>query len=202
MRHVRLAVLLGLAVVIGCHHAPPAPAPAPAPIEDLAARARADSIRMAEQARADAMARADAERQARAEADRLARLRAALRDTLARPTHFAFDRADIEPADQASLNRKLAILQANPGLMVQIAGHADERGSDEYNLALGARRAAAARTYLVGHGVAPERLQVVSYGEERPVASQHDEMGWAMNRRDEYAPLTMADSLLPPGASR
>jgi peptidoglycan-associated lipoprotein len=69
---------------------------------------------------------------------------------------------------------------------MRISGHADERGSDEYNLALGNRRAAAAKRYLTGKGVADGRLEVVSYGEERPANPGHDEGSWAENRRDEF----------------
>jgi peptidoglycan-associated lipoprotein len=126
----------------------------------------------------------------------------ALHDTLAERIHFEFDKAEIRPEDRPVLDRKLAILRANPMLVLRIAGHADERGSDEYNLALGARRAAAARAYLVNLGIAPARLEVVSYGEEQPLVGRHDEDAWAMNRRDEYTPVEGAESLVPPMASR
>jgi peptidoglycan-associated lipoprotein len=69
---------------------------------------------------------------------------------------------------------------------LRIAGHCDDRGSDEYNLALGARRAASVRTYLVGHGIGANRLETVSYGEERPLYTDHTEWAWAQNRRDEF----------------
>ena len=203
MRIWNTAVLLGLAAAVGCHRAKVAEAPAPT--EDLAARARADSIAAARRAYADSVAlaqRAEAERRAREEAARLARIQAALRDTLGQRTFFDFDRSDIRPDALPVLDRKLAILRSNPMLFLRIAGHADERGSDEYNLALGARRAAAARTYLINHGIAPDRLETVSYGEERPLVVGHDESAWAMNRRDEYTPVQGADSLVPPIASR
>jgi len=203
MHITKFVLLLGLGAATACHHAPVASAPEP--VEDLAARARADSIAAARRAYADSVAmaqRAEAERQAQAEAARLARLRAALRDTLGRRTFFDFDRADIRPDAAGVLDRKLAILRANPMLVLRIAGHADERGSDEYNLALGARRAAAARDYLVNHGIAPDRLETVSFGEERPLVVGHDESAWSMNRRDEYDPVRGADSLAIPIASR
>lgn len=192
-------LLLGLAVTAGCHRSPVVAAAAPQPAEDLAARTRADSLRAAERARADSLAEA---RRAAEEADRLRRLAAALRDTLGMRTYFDFDRADLRADARPVLDWKLAILRANPGLTIRIAGHADERGSDEYNLALGARRAATARRYLVDHGVRADRLEVVSYGEEQPRRLGHDEASWAENRRDEFTPVVGADSLLAPVASR
>jgi len=209
MRIRNLAVVLGLVAAVGCSKTPVVQAPAPT--EDYAARARADSIAAAEAARRAAMARADsiaraeqarAEQLAREEAARLDRMRMALRDTLGQRTFYDFDKAEIRPQDRPALDRKLAILKANTGLTIRIAGHADERGSDEYNLALGARRAAAARTYLVNLGIAPARIEVVSYGEERPLVVGSNESAWAMNRRAEYTPLAGFESLVRPMASR
>ncbi len=71
-------------------------------------------------------------------------------------------------------------------MRIRISGHADERGSDEYNLALGNRRAAAAKRYLAGRGVTEARMDIVSYGEERPVAAGQNEAAWAQNRRAEF----------------
>ncbi len=88
--------------------------------------------------------------------------------TIAVPIHFDFDKSDIRPGDGDLLDQKAAILQANPALTLQIAGNADERGSVEYNLALGNRRAAAAKRYLMNKGIDGGRLEVISYGEERP----------------------------------
>lgn len=209
MRIRNLAVILGLAAAVGCSKTPVVEAPAPT--EDYAARARADSIAAAEAARRAAMARADsiaraeqarAEQLAREEAARLDRMRLALRDTLTQRTHFDFDKSDIRPQERPALARKLAILKANTGLTIRIAGHADERGSDEYNLALGARRAASARAYLVNMGIAPARIEVVSYGEERPLVVGHDESAWSMNRRAEYIPVAGFEALIRPMASR
>ena len=129
----------------------PAPAPAPAPIDSTAikARMRQDSINAAE-----ARARAAADAAARA----AAQLQAQLAAELTAMIHFDFDKADIKPEDQANLDRKAAILKANPGLSIQIAGNCDNRGSDEYNLALGNRRAAAAQRYLINQGVAASQI--------------------------------------------
>ena len=183
----KVALLIALVATAGCHHTPAAVAPVPS--NDLAARTRADSIEAAQRARTDSLAlsrRAEADRLAREAADRLAREQQAMRETLAERTHFDFDRSDIRPEDRSVLDRKLVILQGNPTLRLQIAGNADERGSDEYNLALGSRRAAAARNYLINNGIAADRLEVVSYGEERPLVAGHDESAWAMNRRDDF----------------
>jgi peptidoglycan-associated lipoprotein len=104
----------------------------------------------------------------------------------------------VRTADQATLDRKAAILVANPKVKMRIAGHADERGSDEYNLALGNRRAAAAKRYLENKGVDAARLDVVSYGEERPLNPGNDETAYAQNRRDEFEVTAGGDSLVAP----
>jgi len=164
MRTWNTALMIGLVAAAGCHRTPAAVAPGPS--EDLAAQARADSIEATRRARADSVAlaqRAEADRLAREEAERLARTRAALQDALTRRTHFDFDRAEIRSEDRPVLDGKLAILRANPMLLLRIAGHADERGSDEYNLVLASRRAATVRTYLVNHGIAADRLEVLSW---------------------------------------
>jgi peptidoglycan-associated lipoprotein len=98
----------------------------------------------------------------------------------------------------ANLDRKAAILNANSNVQVRISGHADDRGSDEYNLALGNRRAAAAKRYLVSKGVADARIAIVSFGEERPVAMGADEASWAQNRRDEFEIVSGGDNLVAP----
>ncbi|MEN9791041.1 MAG: hypothetical protein RLZZ63_699 [Gemmatimonadota bacterium] len=99
---------------------------------------------------------------------------------------FDYDQAELLPDARATLDAKLAVLQANPSVRLRIAGHTDERGSDEYNLALGLRRAAAAKRYLVDLGIAEDRIAVVSIGEERPLNAEVTEAAWAQNRRDEF----------------
>lgn len=115
-----------------------------------------------------------------------ARITAAVVAEVQAMVHFDFDRADIRSDDRAILDRKAEILGANGGLRLRIAGHADERGSDEYNLALGNRRAVAVKTYLANKGIDGSRLELVSYGEEQPLAGGHDEDAWAQNRRAEF----------------
>ena len=90
------------------------------------------------------------------------------------------------------------MLNANPGLRLRIAGHTDERGSDEYNLALGQRRAAAAKRYLTQHGIAENRIEIISFGEERPAQQGSDESAWSQNRRDEFEIAAGGDTLTLP----
>lgn len=96
---------------------------------------------------------------------------------------FDTDRYDLSSEAQQQLSRQAQWLMAYPATTVTIEGHADERGTREYNLALGDRRANAARNYLVALGVGPERINVISYGKERPEALGSDETAWAQNRR-------------------
>ena len=100
--------------------------------------------------------------------------------------HFDFDQFTLTNEARVILKQNAAYLQANGGVKVVIEGHCDERGSDEYNLALGERRAAAAKQYLISLGVSSSRLSLISYGEEKPLIAQSDESSWAQNRRAEF----------------
>ncbi len=102
------------------------------------------------------------------------------------PIYFDFDRSTIRQDAAATLDRKIPFLQANPGMRIRIEGNADERGSDEYNLALGQRRAGAAKRYLTERGIAGDRFDLVSHGEERPVCTEHNEDCWQQNRRADF----------------
>lgn len=99
---------------------------------------------------------------------------------------FEFDRAEIATGQRASLEADAKWLRAHPTVHVRVEGHADERGTAQYNMALGDRRAAAIREYLSTLGVNPAVIQTVSYGEERPFATGHDEADWALNRRGHF----------------
>jgi peptidoglycan-associated lipoprotein len=206
MKPVSLLFVIGLgaAVVAGAcgPKAPPQTAPTPNADSILAAeRARADSAAAA-QAEADRRAQEETERVARQrEADSLAaiaRTTEAVRTMVAAMIHFDFDKSNIRPDDAGTLDQKVAILQANPNLRIRIGGHCDERGSDEYNLALGNRRAQAAKQYLVSHGIDGSRIETQSWGEERPLVDGHDEGAWSQNRRDEFEIIGGGDSLLQP----
>jgi peptidoglycan-associated lipoprotein len=102
--------------------------------------------------------------------------------------HFDFDRYDIKAEDRQVLTRKAEILKQYPEIKLVIEGHTDQRGTAEYNLALGERRARAAADYLANLGVAANRLSIVSYGKERPIDPGNGEAAWAKNRRDEFKP--------------
>ena len=152
-----------------------------------------DSIARAERIRQQAID--DSIRAARAANAREAD---ALRNTLREVIHFDFDEADLRDDARAALDAKLPILLANTAVTLRISGHADERGSDEYNLALGQRRASAAKRYLTERGVAESRIETVSYGEEQPVATGNDEAAYAANRRAEFEVTGGADRLVRP----
>jgi peptidoglycan-associated lipoprotein len=96
---------------------------------------------------------------------------------------FAFDAFDLSPEAQATLNKQGGWLQQYQNVAVTVEGHADERGTREYNLALGDRRANSVRNYLIANGVAPSRVTTISYGKERPAVPGNDESAWAQNRR-------------------
>jgi peptidoglycan-associated lipoprotein len=97
--------------------------------------------------------------------------------------YFAFDSYSLDERAQGTLDRQASVLMKSGSTPVTIEGHADERGTREYNLALGERRASAVKDYLVAYGVSPGRLRTISYGEERPAASGSSEADWAKNRR-------------------
>lgn len=99
--------------------------------------------------------------------------------------YFPFDSSEISAADREALAAHANFLASNPNVSVVAEGHADERGSREYNLALGERRAQAVQRLLMLQGAASNQSRVVSYGEERPVAMGHDESAWRLNRRVE-----------------
>ena len=111
----------------------------------------------------------------------------------AKAVYFGFDASTLDGPAQAALAQIAYVLKDNPALNFTIEGHADERGSTEYNLALGEKRAHAVKTYLVNLGIDEKHLRTVSYGEEQPVAQGHNEEAWSKNRRaafvKAYAPF-------------
>jgi peptidoglycan-associated lipoprotein len=110
----------------------------------------------------------------------------ARRATLEERIYFGFDQSDLSSAARQALAEKAEVLRAAPSLSIRIEGHADERGSDEYNLALSNRRAAAAKRFLVSLGISADRAETVGYGEEQPLEQEESETAWARNRRDEF----------------
>lgn len=108
------------------------------------------------------------------------------RDSPLRPAFFLYDASEISPDAQAALQANAALLRKYPTWQITIEGHCDERGTAEYNLALGERRAAAARDYLISLGIEASRLRVVSYGKEFPFVPGSDEAAWSQNRRAHF----------------
>ncbi len=113
-------------------------------------------------------------------------LQASQRATLEEVVRFDFDEATITAEADQLLRAKLPILRNSPTFTLRLEGHADERGSIEYNLALGSRRAESVREFLTGLGISEDRLTTTSFGEERPLADQSDQAAWAQNRRVEF----------------
>jgi peptidoglycan-associated lipoprotein len=103
-----------------------------------------------------------------------------------RPIYFDFDRSDIRPGDKVILNANAKWLKDNTNQLVLIEGHCDERGTNEYNLGLGDRRARSTMNYLVSQGVQATRITIISYGEERPQCTEKTEACWAKNRRSHF----------------
>jgi peptidoglycan-associated lipoprotein len=175
-----VSLVLTVSVLGACsHHTPPAAAPAPAP-SPSAPVAAAAPVPAAQPVNDDAARRAKAD---------------AARAALARMTFFAFNKSDLTDQDQTALAAKVPILAANPAIAIRIAGNCDDRGSDEYNLALGQRRAQASKRYLVDHGIADGRIATISYGKERPIAAGEDEAAWARNRNDQFEITAGSDDL-------
>jgi peptidoglycan-associated lipoprotein len=196
-----LVPVIAAAVTIACPRRPPPPvSPSPAINQDsidAAERARREAAERAEAARRDSIDRANAARE-----DSIRRAREAMesvRAALTAPIYFEYDSDALGDAARTGLDQKLGILRANSGVRLRIAGHADERGSDEYNLALGQRRAAAAKRYLTQRGVPEAQIEIISYGEERPATTGSDESAWAQNRRDEFEITSGGEALRSPG---
>ncbi|HSG48984.1 MAG TPA: peptidoglycan-associated lipoprotein Pal [Longimicrobiales bacterium] len=186
MSHRRLIipVLVASMFVAACRQDPPPPPQPTGPTAEELEQARQDSIRAAREAE-EARRRAEEEARRRAEAER-ERAIAAARATLEQVVYFDYDESEITPQAQQILRAKVEILRANPSLNVRIEGHADERGSTEYNLALGTRRAEAVRQFFTSFGLDASRFAITSYGEERPAAQGSSEQAWSQNRRAEF----------------
>jgi len=123
------------------------------------------------------------------ETDEAAAARERAYNSLTEMIFFDFDRSELKDDARATLQRKADVMRDNPDVTLRIEGHCDERGTVEYNLALGERRAEAAKQYLVDLGIDPDRLTTISYGEERPLEEGHNEAAWSRNRRDEFVPI-------------
>ncbi len=177
-----LGVVALAMVIAGCGGGAPQPEPEPqvnqTRDEEAERAAREAEARRREE---EMRRREEEEARRRAEAERRRVL-----SILAERVHFDFDKSDIRPDAEAVLQRKVTVLREYPDIKLRIEGHADERGSNEYNLALGQRRAEAVRRYLLSYGLDASRFTTISYGEERPLVAAHNEEAWAQNRRAEF----------------
>jgi peptidoglycan-associated lipoprotein len=173
-------VLTAATVLAACsHHTPPATPPAPQQVASTPTPPPATAA----PAPAPAPAKVDD---------------SAIRSILTQMTFFQYDRSDLTGQDETTLAAKIPILAANPSVALRVTGNCDDRGSDEYNLALGQRRAQAAKRYLTQHGIAETRISVISYGKERPISSGDNEAAWAQNRNDQFEITSSTGVLQPP----
>jgi peptidoglycan-associated lipoprotein len=147
-------------------------------------RAYEDSVRAAREA-----AEREAARQRQIEAARA---------TLTAMVNFDYDDSRIRSDMESILRQKVEILRSSPNVRLRLEGHADERGSGEYNLALGSRRAQSVLDFFVEFGISANRFETTSYGEERPLVNRSDEAAWAQNRRVEFVIIAGNDQINPP----
>jgi peptidoglycan-associated lipoprotein len=189
------ALMLAFTAVAACKKKPEVmPAPAPAPTAVAQPKVNTDSInaaRAADEARRKAAA--DAE-DARRNAAGIAAAKAAIGQVI----YFDYDKDEIRDDQTAALEAKIPVLTLNTNIRIRVLGNTDNRGSDEYNLALGQRRAATVKRYLVSRGIAESRIETVSFGEERPAMQGENEDAWAKNRRDEFEIIAGGDAIKVP----
>lgn len=178
-----LAAFATVVLAAACRPEPP-PAVTPQPTgptpEEIERQRIADSIAQAEAA---AAAQAEAERQARMEMER--RVREA-REMLEEIVYFDYDESTLTAETTGKLRAKLGVLRSCSGVHLRMEGHADERGTSEYNMALGSERALSVSEFFTGFGLAGVRFSTISFGEESPVAQGSNEAAWARNRRVEF----------------
>jgi peptidoglycan-associated lipoprotein len=193
VRRFVVSVFAATLLVGACGGDPPPPPPPPGPDQD-SLQAYNDSVAASEAAsRADAE-RVAAERAAEAERQRLIR---EARSVLEEMVFFDYDVSEIRDDAASDLRAKVDILRASPQVQLRIEGHADERGSTEYNMALGNRRAEAIRQFLTGFGLTENRFEIVSFGEGRPLQQGDTETSWARNRRGQFVITAGANAINP-----
>jgi peptidoglycan-associated lipoprotein len=182
---IPLAVLLTLGVGVACKKPAPAPAPEAPKVEPSAPKTVTDDAAAKRAAEEDARLRAEEESRRKAEEAALASYRKAA-EVVLQDINFDYDKSDIREVDKPKLQAITAFMKSYPQAKLQIEGHCDERGTVEYNLALGERRAHAAQSYLVSLGNTEARLSSISYGKERPKVQGKDDETWLINRRCEF----------------
>ena len=193
VRRFFVTVFAATLMVGACGGDPPPPPPPPQPDQDSLQRYN-DSVAAAEAERRRLAEEEAARRAAEAERQRLIR---EARATLEEMVFFDYDMSEIRDDAEATLRSKVDILRASPQVQIRIEGHADERGSTEYNMALGNRRAEAIRQFLVGFGLAENRFEIVSFGEGRPLQQGSTESAWARNRRGQFVITAGANAINP-----
>ena len=184
-----LAAFATVVLAAACRPEPPPPA-APEPTgptpEEIRAQFVRDSIAEAERLRREAEMRAQREMEQRAREARA---------TLDEMVFFDYDESTLTSGTTARLRAKLEVLRNCPSVRLRMEGHADERGTSEYNIALGSERAQSVSRFFTGFGLDDARFETVSYGEEQPLAQGSNEASWARNRRVEFVITTGADDL-------
>ncbi len=173
------AALVALSLVAGCHHRQVAMTPTPAPSPKGAASTPEPKSMPTKEVTESFPTQPVSS--------------AAVPSPASRPSletiYFDYDKYDLTASDRQRLQENATWLRAHPTDRILVAGNCDERGTVEYNLALGERRARAARRYLIDLGVPASRIDIVTYGKERPVDPGHDEAAWAKNRRDDFTKI-------------
>jgi peptidoglycan-associated lipoprotein len=191
VRRFFVMVFAATLLVGACGGDPPPPPPQP-DADSLAAYN--DSVAAAAAERRAEAERVAAEREAEAASQRAMR---AARATLEEMVFFDYDMSEIRDDAQTALRAKVDILRASPQVQIRIEGHADDRGSTEYNMALGNRRAEAIRQFLTGFGLAENRFEIVSFGEGRPLQQGSTDSAWARNRRGQFVITAGANAINP-----
>lgn len=197
LRHAVVCALIPLVALGGCKKRPRT---SPTPDGDTTTTTGSglsaeDSIRMANEER-NRLERERAERD-RLDRERMERETRGAREVLTEIVFFEYDSDEIGGEAEDKLRLKAAVLAANPNVRLRIEGHADQRGSTEYNLALGQRRAEAVRAFLANYGIDPDRFTTVSFGKERPLVEGEGEQAWSRNRRAEFAVIGGQVTVVP-----
>ena len=195
VRRSAIVAVLGVTVLGACRKKKPAPPVTP--VQTVAGPDTAGQGEAARRAREEAERRRAADSAAAANAAR-ERMMNEARTALTAAVYFDYDAAELSDEARGILDAKLPLLNANPSLRLRIAGHTDSRGSDEYNLALGQRRAAATKRYLTQRGIDASRIDVASFGEERPAMEGETEDAYARNRRAEFEIVSGGEMLTLP----
>lgn len=185
-------VLAASLLIAGCGGGQQQDPVPPAPVEPAVDRAQeiADSLARVRARRDSIQAAMEAEQRERE------RVAAAARRSLEETVYFEYDESTITAATEAALRAKVEVLRSNPGVRLRMEGHADERGTSEYNIALGNERAESVIEFLTNFGLSGDRFTSVSYGEAQPAMQGSNEDAWALNRRVEFVITAGGDSIV------